>query len=156
MDRLEKSRGVILFDPPRRSHESYRRRLWLHPEVDSWAHQIGASSAERRYFADVRALLKRFVVGDDFDDDAVLKPLNGGRDGQWEIRITFTPQDRVFGGFLRPGEFIATNRLTRDQLDKRGFSPSLERSRAIWKRLFGTLPRLNGLAREDLLEDFEP
>lgn len=153
---LRRSNGLVLFDPALRPHESYRRRLWLHPELNEWVHRIGETRAEQRYFANVRALLRRFVTGEDFDDDDILKPLNEGYYGEWEIRITFTPQDRIFGAFLRPGEFVATNRLAREQLAKQGWVAALKRSKAIWERLFGQWPRLKGLARPDLLEDFDP
>jgi hypothetical protein len=127
----------------------------MHPELDKWVKNTGTANAEKRYHADVRALLKSFVVGEDFDDDALLFPLSPDREGIWEIRVTFHPQDRIFGGFIRPGEFIATNRKDREALATKGFAPHRARCKAIWTSLCPKHSRLVNHARSELLKDFD-
>ena len=143
----------MLFEPRRRAHEAYRRRLWLHPQVNDWVATRGETEEQRRFFADTRAFLKRFVIGADFDDDSLLKPMSQGRGGVWSMRITFQPAHRMMGGFTRPGEFVVTAYRSREQLDRESFTPTLSRAKAVWESLFVT-PRLTGFSRRELLVDF--
>ncbi|OKO87573.1 hypothetical protein AC629_13620 [Bradyrhizobium sp. NAS80.1] len=116
--------------------------------------QQGSDANERRYYAQVRAFFSAFVAGDDFDDDDMLKAMSEGRDGIWEFRITFVPQARVFGGFLRTGEFVALNFDKRSNLAARGFAPLITATKARWKALFPSeSPLLSG--RSLLLQEFE-
>jgi hypothetical protein len=128
----------------------------MHPDVESWVSQQGSTAMERKFHADVRALLKSFVAGADFDDDVFLKPLQPPSDGIWEIRITFEPQARIFGAFLRPGEFVATNWEDRKTLATRRkrFAPAVARCRSIWGSLFSNRRRLTR-PRAELLEEFD-
>jgi len=126
----------------------------MHPNVEKWVQSKGTSKVEERYHADVRAFLKNFVIGEGFDDDALLFPLKPQDEGIWEFRITFHPQDRIFGGFLRRGEFIVTNRKDRAAL-AHGFAPHRARCNAIWINLCPRYPRLTGYTRTELLEEFD-
>jgi hypothetical protein len=112
------------------------RRLWLHPNVQKWAETIGDTAAERNYFAQVRAFLSAFVAGADFDDDDMLKALSQGKDGLWEFRITFQPQARVLGAFLRPGEFVALSFANRADLQAAGFGPLIKVVKSRWASMF--------------------
>ena len=131
------------------------RRLWLHPNVKKWASTPGESSAERDYFAQVRAFFSAFVAGSDFDDDDMLKALSQGKHGIWEFRITFRPQARVLGAFLRNGEFVALAHSDRGDLAKAGFGPLIKVVRDRWKALFPNHEPLKGFPRSALLEEFD-
>jgi hypothetical protein len=151
---LRRAGRIVLFEPPRLVHEGYRRRLWMHPDVANWVESKGATAAKERYHADVRAFLKKFIIGEDFDDDALLKPLKPHDEGIWEFKITFHPEDRIFGGFLRRGEFIATNRKDRAALVE-GFAQHRARCKGIWNSLCSKYPRLTERTRKELLEEFD-
>ena len=113
---------------------------------------------EKRYHANVRNYLKEFVIGSDFDSDDALKPMRTDDGGIWEIKIMFEPQERIFGAFLRKGEFIATNNHGRTALahPRKGFAPHHARCRSIWASLFPDHRRQVGLERATLLEGFRP
>jgi hypothetical protein len=114
----------------------------------------GETDAETKYFAQARAFFSSFVAGADFDDDDMLKPLSQGQDGLWEFRITFQPQARVLGGFLRNGEFIALAEAKRADLDKQGFGKTIGLVKSRWKSLFSDQrPLLN--SRSTLLQEFD-
>ncbi|QIO34658.1 hypothetical protein [Bradyrhizobium sp. 1(2017)] len=116
--------------------------------------QPGNNDSERKYFAQVRAFFSAFVAGNDFDDDDMLKALSGGQDGIWEFRITFLPQARVLGAFLRKGEFVALTFDKRSDLAARGFGPLIASTRSRWAGLFpGESPSM--LSRHLLLQEFE-
>lgn len=156
MQELRRTGRIVLFDPERKPHEPYRRRLWLQAGLHQTVMSKGATSDEQRYYANVRALLKDFVIGGGFDDDMVFKPLRPPPKSLWEIRITFAPAARIFGGFVRKGEFLGTNMRHRKALE-RGFAPHTARSATIWKSMFGKRDRCPG-GQEDrpyLLEDFD-
>lgn len=129
-----------------------RRRLWLHPALADWVDTEGHGK-QARFFDDVRAFLKSFVIGEDFDDDVKLKELNTPTGGWYEFRITFNPQTRIFGGFLRPGEFVALLQQDRKVLARDAFAPSIKRTMLIWNSLFQNLRPLND-HRDVLLEEF--
>lgn len=130
------------------------RRLWLHPTVEEWLMSDGKTAAEQRWFAQARAFFRAFVAGADFDDDDMLKALSEGKDGLWEFRITFLPQWRIVGGFLRNGEFIALAQAKRDDLQKSGFGPIIKLVRGRWKSLFpDQAPLLS--PRSTLLREFD-
>ena len=106
-----------------------------------------------RYFDGVRDFLKNFVTGDDFDNDALLKPLTTSLGAWYEFKILFDPHHRIIGGFLRPGEFVALAHETRRNLDEKGFAPTINRASRLWNGLsFGSLPLT--AKRSSLLEDF--
>lgn len=147
-----RSGRLKLFDPSRLPHERYRRRLWLHPDIDKWVMTEGETGNEKRYHAEIRAFFKAFVLGADFNDDDLLKALKPECLGIFEFRITFHPQERIFGSFLRVGEFVATNRKDRTALAS-GFAPHLDRCSQIWTSIF---PKHSPLQhdRSSLLGDF--
>jgi len=143
---------LVLFEPVLVRGEAYRRRLWLHPVLADWVNTRGVGK-EVRFFDDVRAFLKSFVTGDDFDDDVKLKELKTQSGGWYEFRITFNPQMRIFGGFLRYGEFVAVLQDDRRSLDRNSFAPSIQRTAQIWKGLFPNHPPLKD-SRDLLLGEF--
>jgi hypothetical protein len=143
----------VLFEPRLKKHEAYRRRIWMRPEVHAWVQREGTTPAEKRYYADVRAFLKGFVIGEDFEDDALFKLLSPPNEGVFEFRVTFQPAERLFGAFVRKGEFVITNRKDRKSLGKKGFAPDRGRCRDIWASLFPNTERLT-LPLAELLEDF--
>lgn len=150
MSKFERSGLIRLFDPELRAREVFRRRLWLHAGLVDWVQARPDDQEARKFHADIRAFLKLFVIGGDFDDDFRIKPI--GRDGIWELRITFNPQHRIFGGFTQPGEFVATNVRSRRTLEKAGFVPARDRCRSIWTMMHPVVR--SRLGRQALLEDF--
>lgn len=152
LHRLVRQGALRLFDPPLVKGEAFRRRLWVHPELEDWVKTQGIGKDER-FFDDVRAFLKSFVTGEDFDDDVKLKPLQPLSGGWFEFRITFNPQTRIFGGFLRQGEFVAVLQQNRRELDRAGFAGSVGRAQGIWGRLFDRRRPLND-SRNFLLGEF--
>ncbi len=125
----------------------------MHPEVAKFVEAVGTTKAEERFCANVRAVCRAFVQGEDFDDDALLKSLQPKAEAIWEFKLTYEPQHRILGAFLRKGEFVATNHRDRKTL-ARGFGPSRTRVKSVWSTLFPSNPRSSG-ARHALLEDFE-
>lgn len=132
---------MLLFEPRRRPHEPFCRRLWMRPLIHGWVMSEGKTNEAKRYFADVRQMLKRYVIGDAmFDDDDILKPMKG-HPGLYEFRIAFQPQSRIFGGFTRIGEFVATHYRDRNALNKEGFSIHINRAKTSWNTALGDVPR---------------
>ena len=141
------------FQPILGSGEIYRRRLFLHPELVSWMNRLEVDADRKEYFEKVMSLLKAFVIGEDFDDDVVCKLMKPHHHGIYELRITFDPQHRIFGGFLRVGEFVALAQETRDKLSRgQGFAGKISRVDTLWKSMFPYTPLINERCR--LLEDF--
>lgn len=133
---LHRAGKLVHHDRPIWPDDTCLRRLWLHPNVQNWTNSTGDTAAERTYFAQVRAFFSAFVRADDFDDDDMLKALSQGRDGLWEFRITFQPQARVLGAFLRPGEFVALSFANRADLQAAGFGPLIKVVKSRWKSMF--------------------
>ena len=152
--RLERSGRLIAFEPEFEVGDVHRRRLWLHPMVAQWVASEGSDQAGQRYFDNVRDFLTSFVAGDDFDNEAILKPLKTELGAWYEFRIYFDPHHRIIGGFLRPGEFIALAHQTRRHLDGKGFAPTISRASRLWNSFsFGSQPLT--AKRSTLLEDFD-
>jgi hypothetical protein len=155
MTEHEANGNLIFFDPPRLADEGYMRRLWLHPEVRDWSSRLGENKKERRYLADVRQVLKGFVIGKNFDDDAILWRLDSEQQIVWEIRVTFAPQWRIFGSFSRPGEFVLANHKSRALLEEEGFAKHIARCERVVGALFPGHPMCTGLSRASLLVEFD-
>ena len=146
-------RGALsLFEPELDADQSHHRCIWLHPQVGKWISKRGLLTSGQDYYAGVREFLKGFVVGHDFDDDDVLRPLTPVTEGVWEFRVQFEPKARIFGAFLEPCVFIATNYKDRNFLDMRGFAGDRLRCRTIWDGLFPAHQRITNLTRKQLLE----
>ena len=150
---LARSGRLVHFEPELGPGDACSRRLWLHPLVAKWAFSQGIGAKQARYFDGVRDFLKNFVTGDDFDNDALLKPLTTSLGAWYEFKILFDPHHRIIGGFLRPGEFVALAHETRRNLDEKGFAPTISRASRLWNGLsFGSRPFT--VKRSSLLEDF--
>ena len=92
-------------------------------------------------------------MGGDFEDDTLLKELTTKVGAFYEFRITFNPQHRIVGGFLRPGEFFALAHETRKNLEAKGFAPTISRASKLWNSLgFDSRPLTDQCS--SLLEDF--
>ena len=150
---LARSGRLVLFEPELAPGKTYRRRLWLHPALAKWVASQSHYVSQQRYFEAVRAFLKGFVMGGDFEDDAMLKALTTDLGAFYEFRIAFHPQHRIVGGFLRPGEFIALAHETRKNLAGKGFAPTISRASKLWNSLaFKSRPLTDECSC--LLEDF--
>jgi hypothetical protein len=123
----------------------------MQPQVAQWAGKTGFFTSGEEYYAGVREFLKGFVIGEDFDDDDMLSLLKPPGEAVWQFRVQFAPKARIFGGFLEPCVFIATNYKERDILGQRGYAPERRRCRTIWEQLFPQHPRTN-MTRKQLLE----
>lgn len=153
LQKLIREGRLELFEPELGPGGSYRRRMFLHPDVSKWLSNLKASEETSDYAVAVHAMLKAFVTGEDFDDDTILKLMKPVDRGIYSLRIVFVPQHRIFGGFLRAGEFAALSHSGRDALGKgQGFKPILNRVSHIWRSIFGDLPSCK--PRSSLLEDF--
>lgn len=151
--RARRSGAIMLFEPTRMPHEGYRRRLWLHPLVGKWVLGEGSGLDDQVHRADVRAFLKGFVIGEDFDDDVLLKPLKPPHEHLYSLRISFQPQYRIVGGFLRPGEFVAAAHRSRNEIGE-DWVPVRTKARSVWATLFPDHNRAP-LGRRALVADFE-
>ena len=150
---LARSGRLVLFEPELEVGDVSCRRIWLHPLVSKWVNSQGEDARRRRYFDDVRDFLRAFVIADDFDSDAVLKPLTTNLGAWYEFKIIFDPHHRIIGGFLRPGEFVAIAHETRKNLDRKGFAQTISRASRLWNSLaLGSRPLTD--KRSSLLEDF--
>jgi hypothetical protein len=152
IEALVRQGALVLFEPELDADQSHCRCVWLHPQVSRWINKAGLFIPGEDYYANVREFLKGFVIGHDFDDDQMLRPLTPIEEGVWEFRVQFEPKARIFGGFLEPCVFFATNYKDRNFLDLRGFAGDRQRCRAIWKGLFPDHPRIVNLSRQQLLE----
>lgn len=153
---LQEAKHLYLYNPHLRPHEAYKRRLWMTPEVRDWVlFREGEDQRERNHRADTRMFLKRFVVGDDFDDEVKFKCLKPLKEGLYAFRVLFSPQHRILGGFARPGEFIATAQRTRLYLAQEGpgWIPTRTKAKNEWSRLFPDHSRMTG-PRSHLLSEF--
>ena len=151
---LARSGRLVLFEPELAPGETYRRRLWLHPALAKWVANQSHDTSQQRYFEAIRAFLKTFVTGDDFDNDNVLKKLTTKFGDWYEFRIAFDPHHRIIGGLLRTGEFIALAHETRRNLDDKGFASTISRASRLWNSMSFKNRPLSG-ERSSLLEDFD-
>jgi hypothetical protein len=149
------SGALVQFDPHRLPDEGHKRRLWLHPTVDQWVNRLGETNRERRYLANVRALLKDFVTGEDFDDDELLWLLHRDLNIAWEIRVTFEPDWRIFGSFSRPGEFVLAHHKSRRLLAEEGFDKHIDRCERVIQAMFPGHDMCAGVRRTELLVEFD-
>ncbi|TKT73663.1 hypothetical protein YH63_020785 [Afipia massiliensis] len=154
LSELHRTGSLVHYSPDLWPDRSCKRRLWLHPKVHAWAN---APDEGAEYGARIRAVFRSFVGGADFDDDALFKPITKGPDGKlglWEIKIIYVPQARVFGGFLRKGEFVALSYGIRSHLASYGFQPIIDLVRQRWEDLFPDRSMLKA-PRVELLGDFD-
>jgi hypothetical protein len=151
IEALVKRGALSLYEPELDADQSHCRCVWLHPQVKKWISGRGLLRSGQDYYGNVREFLKGFVIGHDFDDDDVLCLLEPAHEGVWEFRVQFEPKARIFGGFLEPCVFIATNYKDRNFLDMRGFAGDRRRCR-IWDGLFPAHRRITNLTRKQLLE----
>lgn len=124
----------------------------MHPFVHKWVMNVPESVEELDHRESVRAFLKGFVTGEDFDDNVLLKPLMPPHDCLYALRITFSPQFRIVGGFTRPGEFVATAHRGRKEIGE-DWVPVLRRAKDLWGSTMQGLAR-SGRDRSELLVDF--
>jgi hypothetical protein len=152
IDALVRQGRLIPFEPALDPDQTHCRCIWLHPQVRVWVSRRGFLTSGEDYYAGIREFLKGFIIGHDYDDDDMLCLLAPGEEGIWEFRVQFEPKARIFGGFLGPCMFIATNYKDRDFLARRGFAGERKRCRDIWDGLFPGHPRITSLSRKQLLE----
>lgn len=141
--KLQKSGALTLFEPELVAGEAHTRRLWLHPEVRRWVDSAGTDDKEAKYFDDVRAFLKNFDAGGELDEDVDVKLLKPPGECIHEMRITFNPAFRIFGAFLRPGEFVALCHDSKGQLNKHGYGKCRTTVKTRWDGMFGKIGRLD-------------
>lgn len=113
----------------------------------------GLDARERAHRADARVFLKQFVIGRAFDSPVKLKRLMPAAENLYAFRISFEPKHRILGGFLGPGEFVATAHRSRSTLASETWAPTRTVAKRVWRELFPSVPRC-GHNLSDLLVDF--
>lgn len=86
--------------------ESEVRELLMVPALHDWVYQ-GDRSKTVNYKANIRAFLKRYVVGKEVDNENYMKCW---RDDIFELRVQIEPgreNTRIFGAFAKPDLFVA-------------------------------------------------
>ncbi|MBA3510674.1 hypothetical protein [Sphingomonas sp.] len=137
----EVSGALKRFEPAFDEDECEKRRLYLSKDTRNRIYNHPAH--QRDYFANVRAVLKEYVIGEEIEDDEqFFKRLTPRRNPHltdiWEIKITFAPKARIFGAFAGQDCFVAiTSRLR----DKCPFEDAMEKVHYTWNRLFPGHPR---------------
>lgn len=137
----EASGELIRFVPAFDEDECEKRRLYLSKDMHNRIYNHPAH--QKDYFANVRAVLKTYVVGDEIEDDEEffkrLKPKwNPQHVDIWEIKILFAPRARIFGAFAGQDCFVAfTSRLR----EKCPFKQAMEKVHNDWDALFLSRPR---------------
>lgn len=137
----ETSGNLVRFVPAFDEDECEKRRLYLSRDMHNRIYNHPA--AQRDYFANVRAVLKTYVVGDEIEDDEqFFKRLTpkGNSDliDIWEIKITFAPAARIFGAFADQDCFVAFTSRLRERCP---FREAMERVHNAWTKLFLGHPR---------------
>lgn len=136
LEEAEASGELKRFLPVFDEDECEKRRLYL--SKDMYNRIYNHPAHERDYFANVRAVLKAYVVGEEIeDDDELFKRLTPRGSPHltdiWEIKITFAPRARIFGAFTGQDCFVAfTSRLR----EKCPFKEAMEKVHFAWNKLF--------------------
>jgi hypothetical protein len=131
--------------------ETEVRRLYMLPELFSWLHQEGLPRAERDYRANIRDTLAAFVLGAKINNCDDLKLLEPHDRGLWELKITFTPQRRIFGAFLWNDTFFCLNHTLRNPLGRKGsraWKNAENEALDLWRKFFGKNERASFLTFE--------
>ena len=123
--------------------ESDRRRLYTTKNVSQWLYEADGRS-RLDFKADLRAFLKRFVVGAPMENGADFKKANPKGKAIWAMRIRFRPQVRMFGGFADMDIFVCLLWRMRDKLEK-GKGPkwdaAVAKTAKRWDEMFPGLTR---------------
>jgi hypothetical protein len=112
LKRLEGDRTLIRFVPLFDPDESEMRELFMTPELHQWLYQSD-SKKTTNYKANIRAYLKRYVIGGMIENDNYMK---SWQDDIFELRVLLQPrreQTRIFGAFPKPDTFIAIHQQLR-------------------------------------------
>jgi hypothetical protein len=111
------------------------RRLLLTKRLYDEIVALPESKKDRGHKLKIQAHLKRFVVGEEIDNQVYMKCLDKKEDRVWAIRILNEPQYRIFGAFLELDCFIAFHSTKRAQLRKQGFATDVKRTIREWNAL---------------------
>lgn len=106
LDRLR--RFIPLMDPD----EAERREMWMPPALHQWLNQ-GDRRATLSFKPNIRAFLKRFVVGQEIDNQDYMK---SWKLDVFELRVQIQPRreaTRIFGAFIKPDVFMAVHQRLR-------------------------------------------
>lgn len=101
-----------LFAPYLDPDESHKRDIIMPPALHEWCYQSD-STKSLNFKANLRAFLKRFVVGQEIVNGEYFKNWKGRI---FEVRVQLDPQSdntRIFGGFVRPDVFVAVHQKPR-------------------------------------------
>lgn len=147
MERLEEQGQLCRFRPNFLPSETEKRRISSSPEIHKWLE--GHKDLELRTAA--RALLKRFVVGEPISDLIHLKrvafaELGGSRFRHdiWSMRVTFKPQQRFFGAFVKPDWLVLLKKRARDDLTEKLWNSMVVKTCKEWDDIFGERRRFSG------------
>jgi hypothetical protein len=73
---LVRQGALVAFEPVLDPDQGHCRCIWMHPQVAKWVGRPGLGTSGNDYYASIREFLKGFVIGEDFDDDTMLFPLD--------------------------------------------------------------------------------
>lgn len=122
--------------------ESEWREIILIQSVNKWIYEKD-SRRSIYYKQNVRMHLSKFVLGDFIDNGNYMK---SWKDDIWEIRVQLERREdntRIFGGFLFPNIFVATNHHLRSQFKNEDlWNKAINRAVARWRLLFPGMDRL--------------
>jgi len=156
---LQETGALVPYKPfiQRPPHEQGPRSLWLTPETFDWCFPSDAHPDARITDASLAHLadqMNAFVWGQfvDYRDGIDMKRLEPHSEDIWEIRSHLKkPQLRLFGWFVLPKWFVATNFAVRDDLEPKNgpkWSAAINKAAQHRARLVGTV----AFHRQDLSE----
>lgn len=129
---------------PRPVHPRGPRTLWMTPETYEWCFSEDERQDARigdKPLAHLGDQFNAFIRGEFFEYEVDIRRLSPKEADIWEIRsYAHKPQLRVFGWFILPKMFVATNFAIRDDLEK-GSGPrwdaEIAKAAAIRDKLVG-------------------
>jgi hypothetical protein len=148
----------VKFVPPFDRDETEVRRLYMLPEMLGWLTEEGLPRSELSYRANIRSSLAAFVKGSLVNNCDDLKLLDPPERNLWELKITFTPQLRIFGAFLWKDTFFCMNRALRTPLGRKGsraWKRAENEAMRIWQLYFAEGERFEGVSFEDYVSNGE-
>ena len=125
------------FQPLMDPDQSDRREMFVTPNLHQWLYQSD-SRMTRDFKANVRAFLRRFVIGGPIDNDAYMK---NWKNDIFDIRVQLQPRKestRIFGAFAKAECFIAIYQRPRKDFVKHPdlWDNAINRARAEFDRMF--------------------
>jgi hypothetical protein len=132
------------FLPEMDPDESDIREIFMPPALYEWLYQRDRKKT-LNFKANVRGFLKRFVIGDEVDNQDYMK---SWKDDVFELRVQIQPRReriRIFGAFVRPDTLILIHQKPRSDFGGKNdpkWDQALDRVTEAFARLFANHPKL--------------